>query len=164
MLKFQQQHAVVINGQINCFSFSSLCEKREIFCVSCCSASVHSSLISTSFQSVSLQEENPYLQQQQASSLMSGVCLEKVRLAKSNPPLLRTRLKRAAFCIARLSREKQQLIEMVNRLHGQNTTAGLTGTHTHTHTHTHQHSDYILRAFGVGTNTYKKVYLFGKHS
>ncbi|XP_036936638.1 coiled-coil domain-containing protein 57 [Acanthopagrus latus] len=81
-------------------------------------------------QNVPLQEEDPYLQQQQASSLMSGVCLEKVRLAKSNPPLLRSRLKRAAFCIARLSREKQQLIEMVNRLHGQNTTAGLTGCFT----------------------------------
>ncbi|XP_030256626.1 coiled-coil domain-containing protein 57 [Sparus aurata] len=80
----------------------------------------------TSKQSVPLHEENLYLQQQQASSLKSGVFLEKVQWAKSNPPLLRTRLKRAAFCIAHLSREKQQLIEMVNRFRGQNTTAGLT--------------------------------------
>lgn len=100
------------------------------------SAAAATLLLSSSFQSVPLHEENLYLQQQQASSLKSGVFLEKVQWAKSNPPLLRTRLKRAAFCIAHLSREKQQLIEMVNRLRGQNTTAGLTGTLTDTLTNT----------------------------
>ncbi|XP_027145204.1 coiled-coil domain-containing protein 57 isoform X5 [Larimichthys crocea] len=73
-----------------------------------------------------------------------GVCLEKhantsapltkqeIRVthvldqgAKSNPPLLHTRLKQAAFCIARLSTEKQQLIEMCNCLRGQINTARL---------------------------------------
>lgn len=105
------------------------------------SAAAATLLLSSSFQSVPLHEENLYLQQQQASSLKSGVFLEKVQWAKSNPPLLRTRLKRAAFCIAHLSREKQQLIEMVNRFRGQNTTAGLTGRYTNRHTH--QHTDYI---------------------
>lgn len=105
------------------------------------SAAAATLLLSSSFQSVPLHEENLYLQQQQASSLKSGVFLEKVQWAKSNPPLLRIRLKRAAFCIAHLSREKQQLIEMVNRLRGQNTTAGLTGRYTNRHTH--QHTDYI---------------------
>lgn len=100
------------------------------------SAAAATLLLSSSFQSVPLHEENLYLQQQQASSLKSGSFLEKVQWAKSNPPLLRTRLKRAAFCIAHLSREKQQLIEMVNRFRGQNTTAGLTGTLTDTLTST----------------------------
>ncbi|KAL6094786.1 ccdc57 [Pungitius sinensis] len=58
------------------------------------------------------------MRRQQASGLMSGALLE------SDPPLLRSRLKRAASCIARLSREKQQLIEMGNRLRAQITTAG----------------------------------------
>lgn len=115
--------------------------KWEYFVSAAAATQVPSSLISSSFQSVPLHEENLYLQQQQASSLKSGVFLEKVQWAKSNPPLLRTRLKRAAFCIAHLSREKQQLIEMVNRLRGQNTTAGLTGRYTNRHTH--QHTDYI---------------------
>lgn len=115
--------------------------KWEYFVSAAAATQVPSSLISSSFQSVPLHEENLYLQQQQASSLKSGVFLEKVQWAKSNPPLLRTRLKRAAFCIAHLSREKQQLIEMVNRFRGQNTTAGLTGRYTNRHTH--QHTDYI---------------------
>lgn len=110
--------------------------KWEYFVSAAAATQVPSTLISSSFQSVPLHEENLYLQQQQASSLKSGVFLEKVQWAKSNPPLLRTRLKRAAFCIAHLSREKQQLIEMVNRLRCQNTTAGLTGTLTDTLTST----------------------------
>ncbi|XP_032358744.1 coiled-coil domain-containing protein 57 isoform X2 [Etheostoma spectabile] len=72
-----------------------------------------------------LQEENLYLRRQQASSLISGGLFKNVRGAKGNPPLLRTRLKQAASCIARLSREKHQLIEMGNRLRAQITTAGL---------------------------------------
>lgn len=115
--------------------------KWEYFVSAAAATQVPSTLISSSFQSVPLHEENLYLQQQQASSLKSGSFLEKVQWAKSNPPLLRTRLKRAAFCIAHLSREKQQLIEMVNRFRGQNTTAGLTGRYTNRHTH--QHTDYI---------------------
>ncbi|XP_051272731.1 coiled-coil domain-containing protein 57 isoform X2 [Dicentrarchus labrax] len=72
-----------------------------------------------------LREENLYLQQQQASGQMSVGLFEDVQGAKSNPRLLHTRLKQAASCIARLSREKQQLIEMGNRLRAQITTAGL---------------------------------------
>ncbi|XP_039644225.1 coiled-coil domain-containing protein 57 isoform X5 [Perca fluviatilis] len=71
-----------------------------------------------------LQEENLYLRRQQASGFISGG-LFKVWGAKSNPPFLHTRLKQAASCIARLSREKQQLIEMGNRLRAQITTAGI---------------------------------------
>ncbi|XP_038591729.1 coiled-coil domain-containing protein 57 isoform X3 [Micropterus salmoides] len=65
------------------------------------------------------------LRQQQSSGLMHGDVFENVQGAKSSLPLLRTRLKQAAFCIARLSREKQQLIEMGNHLRAQITTAGL---------------------------------------
>lgn len=72
------------------------------------------------------------MQEQQASGLISGGLFENAEGAKSNPPLLHTRLKEAAFCIARLSREKQQLIEMGNRLRAQITTAGLKGTITDT--------------------------------
>ncbi|XP_028263771.1 coiled-coil domain-containing protein 57 [Parambassis ranga] len=64
-----------------------------------------------------LREENLYLQ-----ARASG--LDNVRHAKDNPPLLHTRLKRAAACIAHLSRDKQQLIEMVNRLRAQAAAAG----------------------------------------
>ncbi|XP_049419838.1 coiled-coil domain-containing protein 57 isoform X2 [Epinephelus fuscoguttatus] len=66
-----------------------------------------------------LREENLYLPQQQASSLKYGSLFENVQSAKSN-----TRLKQAASRIARLSREKQQLIEIGNRLRAQITTAG----------------------------------------
>ncbi|XP_035526239.1 coiled-coil domain-containing protein 57-like [Morone saxatilis] len=76
-------------------------------------------------QNAQLREENLYLQQQQASGQMSVGLFEDVQGAKSNPRLLHTRLKQAASCIARLSREKQQLIEMGNRLRAQITTAGL---------------------------------------
>ncbi|AWP17117.1 putative coiled-coil domain-containing protein 57 [Scophthalmus maximus] len=77
-----------------------------------------------------LQEENLHLRRQQAPDLF-----ENVLGAKGNPPLLRTRLKQAASCIARLSREKQQLIEMGNRIRAQITTAGLQGTRqTSSHT------------------------------
>ncbi|XP_023120597.2 coiled-coil domain-containing protein 57 isoform X2 [Amphiprion ocellaris] len=69
------------------------------------------------------QEENKHLQLQ-ALGLISGGLLEKVHCAKSNPSLLRARLKQAASCIARLSRDKQQLIEMGNRLRAQITTVG----------------------------------------
>ncbi|XP_044033494.1 coiled-coil domain-containing protein 57 isoform X2 [Siniperca chuatsi] len=72
-----------------------------------------------------LQEENLYLRRQQSSGLMSGDLFENVQDAKSNLTLLHTRLRQAAFCIARLSREKQQLIEMGNCLRAQITTAGL---------------------------------------
>ncbi|XP_034414191.1 coiled-coil domain-containing protein 57 isoform X2 [Cyclopterus lumpus] len=70
-----------------------------------------------------LQEENLYLRQQQASGLMAGGLLENMQGGRRDPPLLRSRLKWAAFCIARLSREKQQLIEMGNRLRAQTTAA-----------------------------------------
>lgn len=99
---------------------------------------IPSSFISSSFQSAlvqQLQEENLYLQQQQASGLMSGDLFAQG--AKTNLPLLHTRLKQAALCIAHLSREKQQLIEMGNRLRAQITTAGPQGTITDTLTTTH---------------------------
>lgn len=67
---------------------------------------------------------------------MSGGLFVNVQGAKSNPPLLHTRLKQAAFCIARLSTEKQQLIEMCNCLRGQINTARLKGTVTNTLTYT----------------------------
>lgn len=63
---------------------------------------------------------------------MSGGLFENVQGDKSNPPFLHTRLKQAAFCIARLSREKQQLIDMGNRLRGLITPAELKGTITDT--------------------------------
>ncbi|CAK6981200.1 coiled-coil domain-containing protein 57 isoform X4 [Scomber scombrus] len=74
-----------------------------------------------------LQDTNLYLWQQQqlASGLMSGGLLKKCQGTRSYPPLLHTRLKQAASHIARLSREKQQLIEMGNCLRAQITTAGL---------------------------------------
>ncbi|XP_070783698.1 coiled-coil domain-containing protein 57 [Enoplosus armatus] len=72
-----------------------------------------------------LQEENQCLRRQQSSGLMSGDSFENVQGAKSNLPLVHTRLRQAAFCIARLSREKQQLIEVGNRLRAQIAAAGL---------------------------------------
>ncbi|XP_070847253.1 coiled-coil domain-containing protein 57 [Chaetodon trifascialis] len=78
-------------------------------------------------QSTQLEEENPYWRRQQVSGLISNGLFENVQGPKSNPPLLHTRLKQAVFCIARLSREKQQLIEMGNRLRGHITTAELKG-------------------------------------
>ncbi|XP_074476562.1 coiled-coil domain-containing protein 57 isoform X6 [Sebastes fasciatus] len=72
-----------------------------------------------------LREENLCLrrQQQQASGLMSGGLFDSVQAARSNRPALHTRLKQAASCIARLSRDKQQLIELGNRLRAHITTA-----------------------------------------
>uniref|UniRef100_A0A8C3A2G5 Coiled-coil domain containing 57 n=1 Tax=Cyclopterus lumpus TaxID=8103 RepID=A0A8C3A2G5_CYCLU len=99
---------------------------------------VPSSSILSSFQSAllrQLQEENLYLRQQQASGLMAGGLLENMQGGRRDPPLLRSRLKWAAFCIARLSREKQQLIEMGNRLRAQTTAARPQSTVSDTHTH-----------------------------
>uniref|UniRef100_A0A3B4XZA2 Coiled-coil domain containing 57 n=1 Tax=Seriola lalandi dorsalis TaxID=1841481 RepID=A0A3B4XZA2_SERLL len=104
------------------------------YCISCCSNPVSSSLILSSSQSALVQQlqlENLYLKQRQAS----GQC-QNVQGAKS-PPVMHTRLKQAASCIAHLSRDKQQLIEMCNRLRAQISTAGLQGTITDTHTYTH---------------------------
>ncbi|KAL3051968.1 hypothetical protein OYC64_002068 [Pagothenia borchgrevinki] len=71
-----------------------------------------------------LQEENLCLKRQQTSGQMSGGPLEDVQGAENKRPVLHSRLKQAASCIARLSRDKQQLIEMGNRLRAQITTAG----------------------------------------
>ncbi|KAM9837409.1 LOW QUALITY PROTEIN: coiled-coil domain-containing protein 57 [Aulostomus maculatus] len=73
------------------------------------------------------QEEN-LRWQQLASGVMSGAPFGKVQAAKSSLPLMHTRLKQAASYIARLNREKQQLIEMGNRLRAQIGTAGRQGT------------------------------------
>ncbi|XP_026206327.1 coiled-coil domain-containing protein 57 isoform X2 [Anabas testudineus] len=72
-----------------------------------------------------LQEENLYLRHQLTSGPVSGDMFDNVKDTKSNHPVMRTRLKQAASCIARLSREKQQLIEMANSLRAQITTARL---------------------------------------
>ncbi|KAK1881149.1 Coiled-coil domain containing protein 57 [Dissostichus eleginoides] len=71
-----------------------------------------------------VQEENLCLKRQQTSGQMSGGPLEDVQGAENKRPVLHSRLKQAASCIARLSRDKQQLIEMGNRLRAQITTAG----------------------------------------
>ncbi|XP_010790396.1 coiled-coil domain-containing protein 57-like [Notothenia coriiceps] len=71
-----------------------------------------------------LQEENLCLKRQQTSGQMSGGPLEDVQGTENKLPVLHSRLKQAASCIARLSRDKQQLIEMGNRLRAQMTTAG----------------------------------------
>ncbi|XP_056285356.1 coiled-coil domain-containing protein 57 isoform X2 [Pseudoliparis swirei] len=80
-----------------------------------------------------LQEENLNLRRWQASGLMAAGLLETVRGDQGDPPLLRSRLKRAASCIARLSKDKQQLIEMGNRLRAQTTAAGPLGPASDTH-------------------------------
>ncbi|KAM4623899.1 coiled-coil domain-containing protein 57 isoform 3-T4 [Polymixia lowei] len=77
-----------------------------------------------------LQQENLYLRQQQlALGLRSGGGLGDVRGGKPSAPfsapLLQAKLKQAVRCIARLTRDKQQLIEMGNRLRAQLTSAGL---------------------------------------
>ncbi|KAM3592182.1 uncharacterized protein V6R79_014122 [Siganus canaliculatus] len=77
-------------------------------------------------QSAQLPEENTCLQQQQQQA--PGSFFEKMQGRRSSLRLLRTRLKQAVGCIAHLSSEKQQLIEMVNRLRGQITRAGITGS------------------------------------
>ncbi|XP_005948510.1 coiled-coil domain-containing protein 57 isoform X3 [Haplochromis burtoni] len=61
-----------------------------------------------------LQGDSKYVKQ----ALMCGV-FKSVHPAKNDPQLLRVRLKQAASCIARLSREKQQLIALGNRLRAQ---------------------------------------------
>ncbi|XP_068611036.1 uncharacterized protein [Brachionichthys hirsutus] len=66
------------------------------------------------------------LRQQKTPSLRKSDCFfEHVQSAKSSCWLMHSRLKRAAFCIARLSREKQQLIEMNNRLRSLTIASGL---------------------------------------
>ncbi|XP_008277554.1 coiled-coil domain-containing protein 57 [Stegastes partitus] len=70
-----------------------------------------------------LYDENLYLQLQ-ASGQMSGGVFKNVHRAKSGSSLQHSRLKQAVSCIARLSREKQQLIEIGNCLRAQLTTVG----------------------------------------
>lgn len=66
-----------------------------------------------------LQEENLSLRQQ---LLLHGSGRES---DNGNPQLLQTKLKRAAHLISRLSKDKQQLIEMGNRLRAQLIESGL---------------------------------------
>ncbi|XP_056153483.1 coiled-coil domain-containing protein 57 [Lampris incognitus] len=77
-----------------------------------------------------LQEENLYLRQQQlAMNLKSGSWSGGVQAGKSSTPLtaplLQAKLKLAARCITRLTRDKQQLIELGNRLRAQLAATGL---------------------------------------
>ncbi|XP_029384270.1 coiled-coil domain-containing protein 57 [Echeneis naucrates] len=67
-----------------------------------------------------LREENLHLKQPQMSSQF-----QHVQGQRNHPPNMHTRLKKAASCIAHLSRDKQQLIEMCNSLRAQITNAGL---------------------------------------
>uniref|UniRef100_A0A665X956 Coiled-coil domain containing 57 n=1 Tax=Echeneis naucrates TaxID=173247 RepID=A0A665X956_ECHNA len=75
-----------------------------------------------------LREENLHLKQPQMSSQF-----QHVQGQRNHPPNMHTRLKKAASCIAHLSRDKQQLIEMCNSLRAQITNAGLKGTKTDTY-------------------------------
>ncbi|XP_068160213.1 coiled-coil domain-containing protein 57 isoform X2 [Antennarius striatus] len=76
-------------------------------------------------QRVWRQKKKPLLRQQKISNFRkSDYFLENVQSTKSNHPPMHSRLKKAAFCIARLSREKQQLIEMNNHLRGLIITSG----------------------------------------
>lgn len=76
-------------------------------------------------------------QQQLALGLMPDGLLKKNHGSRST--LLYSRLKEAVSHIARLTREKQQLIEMGNCLRAQITMAGLQGTMTNTLTTAHIH-------------------------
>ncbi|XP_006801691.1 coiled-coil domain-containing protein 57 [Neolamprologus brichardi] len=66
-----------------------------------------------------LQGDSKYVK----AALMCGVS-KSAHPAKNDAQLLRVRLKQAASCIARLSREKQQLIALGNRLRAQIAAAG----------------------------------------
>ncbi|XP_061667310.1 coiled-coil domain-containing protein 57 isoform X2 [Syngnathoides biaculeatus] len=73
-----------------------------------------------------VRDENLYLWQQQLNSaLMASAATRHFPGVKRNIVLLHARLKRAAAYIARLSREKQQLIQMGNCLRACINTAGL---------------------------------------
>ncbi|XP_037134598.1 coiled-coil domain-containing protein 57 isoform X2 [Syngnathus acus] len=73
-----------------------------------------------------VRDEKLYLWQQQLNSaLMAGAASGNVQSVKRNIALAHTRLKQAASYIARLSKEKQQLIQMGNCLRARITSAGL---------------------------------------
>ncbi|XP_056889652.1 coiled-coil domain-containing protein 57 isoform X4 [Takifugu flavidus] len=67
-----------------------------------------------------LQQEKQHLRVQHSSHLISGDKLKNVQ----GHPVPRARLKHAAFCITRLIKEKQHLIEMCNRLRGMKSSSG----------------------------------------
>uniref|UniRef100_A0A3Q3D2Q3 Coiled-coil domain containing 57 n=1 Tax=Hippocampus comes TaxID=109280 RepID=A0A3Q3D2Q3_HIPCM len=72
------------------------------------------------------QDENLYRWQQQlTSALMAGAASGNVQGVKRNIALAHARLKQAASYIARLSKEKQQLIQMGNCLRARITSTGL---------------------------------------
>ncbi|XP_057682889.1 coiled-coil domain-containing protein 57 isoform X2 [Corythoichthys intestinalis] len=78
-----------------------------------------------------VQDRHSYLWQQQQhlnSALMAGAASSNVQGIKKNIVLSHARLKQAAFYIARLSREKQQLIQIGNCLRAAITSAGLQET------------------------------------
>lgn len=99
----------------------------------------HKMVSSSSFQRTlvqQLQGDSKYVK----PALMCGM-FKSVHPAKNDPQLLRVRLKQAASCIARLSREKQQLIALGNRLRAQIAADGRQGRVTHPSLHTPvQHS------------------------
>ncbi|XP_077595178.1 coiled-coil domain-containing protein 57 [Stigmatopora nigra] len=73
-----------------------------------------------------VRDENPYVwQQQQLNSALMGSASSNVQGIKKNIVWAHSRLKQAAFYIAHLSREKQQLIQIGNCLRASITNAGL---------------------------------------
>lgn len=75
------------------------------------------------------QDENLYRWQQQlTSALIAGAASGNVQGVKRNIALAPARLKQAASYIARLSKEKQQLIQMGNCLRARISSTGLEGT------------------------------------
>lgn len=90
------------------------------------------SVTSSLFQRAQVQEKNQSLRQQpQCAGLMSGDVSEDLQRVRNKQPVQHIRLKQAAFCIARLIKEKQQLIDIGNHLRGMISTAGFKGASTH---------------------------------
>lgn len=75
-----------------------------------------------------LQEEKLLLRQQHSSGVVPDDTFKYVH----SRPVQRPRLKHAVLCITRLMKEKQQLIEMCNRLRGVMASSGFKGVVTHT--------------------------------
>lgn len=110
-----------------------------------------------------LHVQNLHLWQQKLMlDLKSGCTSGDVQYDKSNAPLLHTKLKQAARCIAHLRREKQQLIEMGNSLRAQITTTGIQGTTTSSLTTHLPHTVPQPLWYKLATKEYICQYLWGR--